>query len=196
MKLLKELLFEKLFQREYDGPKDPSDEDIQKMANAIRDNCPQFMKQLLPEYKQENYMWRGIINENSLFILKETRKDRLPRDTSYEVHNIINGWFKKKFGIAYRTEAIFTVRNKSVAESYGRAYVVIPLGRYKFCSSSMIDDIFTFFIQNINKSIFLKNYNKIKTYFLNKWLKEITEAKNNFKKNVEEKTCLSLWRWV
>ncbi|MDQ0042249.1 hypothetical protein [Variovorax boronicumulans] len=92
--------------------------------------------------------YRGLskdvpLDRPSLF---KTRKDRIPRDTPIHLHNAANEWFKGKFGVAYRSEALFLTPSPTIAQFYGKSKSkdhcvrVIPIGPYTYCWSSKYAD--------------------------------------------------------
>jgi len=78
-------------------------------------------------------------------IICETRKDRRPRNTPPEIHENADAWFEMKFGIKYRSQAIFLTGNHFVARAYAASdkhvFRIIPVGPYKYCWSTKIDDM-------------------------------------------------------
>jgi len=60
------------------------------------------------------------------------RKDRKPRDTSIEIHNIMNAYFFKKFGVNVRSEGLFAIGDIKRASSYGHPHYVLPVGKFKY----------------------------------------------------------------
>lgn len=73
------------------------------------------------------------------------RKDRRPRDTNSGIHEVADKWFLEKFGIAYRSQAIFATPQFYVAQGYAASpehvVRVIPLTEYNFCWSTKISDM-------------------------------------------------------
>ncbi|WP_223435338.1 MULTISPECIES: hypothetical protein [unclassified Pseudomonas] len=74
-----------------------------------------------------------------------TRKNRKPRDTNIELHNAADEWFFEKFGVKYRSQAVFVTPQLDVARGYGATFDhvvrVIPLGGYSFCWSKKFADM-------------------------------------------------------
>lgn len=77
--------------------------------------------------------------------LHQTRKNRQPRDVASDVHNAADKWFFNRFGVRYRSEAIFVSSDKNIASAYASspAHVarIIPLGPYSYCWSRALSDL-------------------------------------------------------
>jgi hypothetical protein len=73
------------------------------------------------------------------------RKDRLPKNSPVLFHEIANAWFKSRFGIQYRSRAIFLTSRiiSATAHAQNQATVVrvIPLTLYTFCWSPTVSDL-------------------------------------------------------
>lgn len=91
--------------------------------------------------------YRGVSEDNPTDhpYIKQTRKNRKPRASSQHFHNIANQWFIQKFGISYRSEAIFVTSLKLSATTYAATEKhlvrVIPISAYRYCWSSKISDL-------------------------------------------------------
>lgn len=109
-------------------------------------------------------LWRGIPdfdwNEYSLPILNiKVDQNRSPRDMPRETHDMLNEWFQKKTGIAYRSQSIFGTGSYREAKQYatdfdsniggGAVAVVLPVGRYKYCWSPKISDLYSYIEENV-----------------------------------------------
>lgn len=74
-----------------------------------------------------------------------TRKGRRPRDVAENLHQIADSWFSDRFGVRYRSDAIFVSSNLNVvaAYAYSPEHIarIIPLGAYSYCWSSRLTDL-------------------------------------------------------
>lgn len=93
---------------------------------------------------------RGLSAEkklNSPFI-GEMPHNRQPKDLPIDLHNRADQWFYEKFGVRYRSQAIFITGSEFVARShaYSDQHIVriIPLSGYRFCWSPLVKDLFSF----------------------------------------------------
>ncbi len=91
--------------------------------------------------------YRGVSESNPTDhpYLKKTRKDREPKSSSKRFHDVANQWFKQKFGVAYRSEAIFVTSRKLSASAYAASenhlVRIIPTSTYRFCWSPNVSDL-------------------------------------------------------
>ena len=61
------------------------------------------------------------------FAVKKARKNRKPKDTPEEIHNLFDEIFYKKFRIKLRSESIFTSSNQADIHIYGDVYFIFPV---------------------------------------------------------------------
>lgn len=73
------------------------------------------------------------------------RRDRRPKNTSKDFHDVADGWFKSRFGIAYRSCGLFLTSKLLSATTYAatpdHVMRVIPLSRYRYCWSPTVTDL-------------------------------------------------------
>ncbi len=78
-------------------------------------------------------------------LIRETRRDRLPRNTDLKIHAMADSWFEKRFGIKYRSQALIVTSCRFTARGYAASdkhvVRVIPLGPYKYCWSRELVDM-------------------------------------------------------
>lgn len=55
---------------------------------------------------------------------------------------IANEWFKEEFGIAARTNTVFTTTNRGMASSYGHIKYIFPIGKFSMVHSNKYPDLF------------------------------------------------------
>lgn len=55
---------------------------------------------------------------------------------------IANEWFKEKFGIAARTETVFTTTNRGMASNYGYVRYIFPIGKFSTIHSEKYKDLY------------------------------------------------------
>lgn len=77
--------------------------------------------------------------------IKEVRSDRRPRDSSFAFHAAADDWFYRRFGVRYRTHAVFVTSRTLTATAYAAspAHVmrVVPLTHYRYCWSPKVSDL-------------------------------------------------------
>lgn len=87
-----------------------------------------------------------MYNKPGLGKLK-VRKDRKPLDTPLEVHKEFDKIFTKNFGWPARSSGLLTTGDKTVAGSYGNAYQVFPIGKFRFLWSSNVHDLYGRYVE-------------------------------------------------
>lgn len=109
------------------------------LETFIKNDCKQFLK----EASKDTLLYRGMNLDNEHFFYKfKTNKNREPKDSSKEFHNLLDLGFKQVFGKKLRSETVFAIGSKTVSEEYGNPYVCIPCDNYKIYWSPKIDDIY------------------------------------------------------
>ncbi|MFW6129888.1 MAG: hypothetical protein ACOC56_01815, partial [Atribacterota bacterium] len=91
------------------------------------------------------FLYRGYKKVGKVFKIKP-RTNRIPRNTSLLVHDILDEKFKKKFGWKARSEGVFVVGNASEAGTYsmGEVFLFFPAGNYKYIWSPTINDLYLY----------------------------------------------------
>lgn len=73
------------------------------------------------------------------------RRDRRPKNTSKDFHDVADDWFKSRFGIAYRSCGLFVTSKLLSATTYAatpdHVIRVIPLSGYRYCWSPTVTDL-------------------------------------------------------
>lgn len=130
--------------------------DCRPYLNAINGNVLEHGKQLL----------RGMshIDTNTVFDLIEPKGIRRPKDTSTDIHITLDNFFEDRFGIPHRSESVFATGSPLEAYSYGRIFMMFPIGDFYFVWSPIVSDAFDFFdgFKNGDNPKVLK---KFKEYF-------------------------------
>lgn len=106
------------------------------IIKSIEDKCQPFLK----DWNGNFFLYSGRRKIND-FTIKKIRKNRKPSDTPLEVHNLIDDWFYKNFGVRARSNSIFCIYNKS-QEFYGTPHIVFPIGKYTSLYSYDIVDLY------------------------------------------------------
>ena len=125
---------------------------LKKIAAHLRLYCMPFLQAINYELFQYT-LWRGLSqqSESDIFVIN-CPVNRQPKDTPIELHTEADNWFKKKTGIAFRSNAFFVTGSYSEAKGYGSAsyngdqfgdeFIFIPIGPYSFCWSERIHDFY------------------------------------------------------
>lgn len=130
----------------------------QSVIDRINKDC----SQIISDYKKSagRMLFRGI-HAKSLRsqtiddrISKNTpRKNREPKDTPLDLHNMVNDLFFDKFGWKPRSEGVFATGSPSVASYYGDIYIFLPSNGYKYIWSPSHIDLFGSLMHHIEENL-------------------------------------------
>ena len=119
------------------------------IVSLIKSNCKPFLKDWQSKYLGK-FLYSGRDSSKN-FDMKKVRKNRRPMSTHIIIHNIIDGWFYKKFGIKARSNAAFGTFNNDHASDYGDVYIIFPIGKYTMISSNKVRDLYVKISNEIRK---------------------------------------------
>ena len=129
-----------------------SDLSLEEAVKIFHDECKPFQKEIgfdgTFDFKP---LKRGMKNKPSLLI-GNVRPDRKPTDTPLPIHEFMDNWFYEKFGVKFRSNAMFATKSQS-AQIYGDVYIVFPIGEFKYCYSSTIDDLYATIANKIESKL-------------------------------------------
>lgn len=154
--------------------------DIELLVKKCRPICEIYAK-------TRGVLYRGIKKihneEQNVFMLKTRRKDRKPKNSSTEIHNLFNETFNEIFHWKPRTEGIFCSTDYQTATFYGYSYIVFPIGNFRYLYSENVRDTIDLPGQVLKK---MGHYN-IKSWSDPTFIKELKKfIKENFTdKNLE-----------
>lgn len=125
--------------------------DPYKAVETVYKNCMPFIKEYLKYFKPnltDDMLWSGR-KGNKVMDTKAIRKDRKPVNTEPEHHEAFDDEFLKQHGERFRSNAVFVTGDLKQAEGYGDSvYGVFPIGRYKYCWSPTVRDLFNLVEEN------------------------------------------------
>ena len=122
-----------------------------EFKKIIERDCASYIKQV--GFKMPLY--RGMEKvSNPAFIIetpdedvpvykKRVRLDRVPSAFSVEMHSMIDNWFNEKFQIKARSQTVFATGDKMDALLYGEAFIIFPIGEFKYVWSPNVADLFS-----------------------------------------------------
>ncbi len=111
-----------------------------KIANILQRDCAKFIDEI---QGSGSFVFRGTDKEvNSLIQSFGVRTDREPKAVSKRNSVLFDDLMEKKFGIRPRSEGVFGTSDEGVATSYGRPYMLFPIGNYKYVWSDEIFDLY------------------------------------------------------
>ena len=115
--------------------------ELKEFKKKIHAECKPFLN------ASKGYsLYRGMYKKPALGKLK-VRKDRKPLDTPLDVHKEFDKIFTKIFGWPARSSGLLTTGDKTVAGSYGNAYQVFPIGKFRFLWSSNVHDLYGRYVE-------------------------------------------------
>jgi adenylate kinase family enzyme len=121
-----------LFERIYYAP------DTDQIVSAIKRDCQPWLAE-----SGGLVVYRGMSNVDNLDFFKETpSKNRTPTDTESSVHFRAISLMKEMGYVAHRGNGLFVSGSEATANRYGTAYVVFPIGDFKYTWSPEIHDFF------------------------------------------------------
>ena len=130
-----------------------SDLSLEKAVKIFHDECKPFQKEIgfdgIFDFKP---LKRGMKNKPSILI-DNVRSDRRPMSTPLPIHEFMDNWFYEKFGIRFRSNAMFVTKSQGSARFYGNVYNVFPIGEFKYCYSSTIDDLYATIANKIESKL-------------------------------------------
>ena len=95
-------------------------------------------------------VYRGMWGKKDFDKIK-VRKDRRPLDTPLDVHNELDNIFKKHFGWKARSGGLLATGDRRVAGTYGEAYKIFPIGRFRFIWSNKVHDLYGRYVEFMTK---------------------------------------------
>ena len=85
-------------------------------------------------------IYRGFSKLEDLPYVKNTRKNRIPKNLNLRDHKLADQIFYEKFGIRFRSQSVFCTGDISSAKCYGDVAIIKPIGNYKICWSPICHD--------------------------------------------------------
>ena len=139
------------------------------------------------------FIYRGLritdrlkeIGENIYMVTP--RKNRKPKDTTEELHTLVDISFKKRFGWNARSEGIFCTGSIKEALDYGNTIgIIFPVDGFKYLWSHKIRDLYSDQLQNIYDEVDSEYFDKYGgTFTKGHWENEATGEKKHWKSENE-----------
>ena len=111
------------------------------VIEKLKSDCSIYLNDIK---RQDDILLSGR-NSKEKFFERDVRKNRRPKDTPIEIHNIFDNHFQKKTGIRLRSNSLFCANDKDIAQGYGRPYYIFPIGKYQTWYNPKILDLYTYF---------------------------------------------------
>ena len=116
-------------------------DDIDEIITILKKDCKLYINDV-QRYYHNNFLFSGR-KSNAFFAKKKVRKNRKPKDTPIEIHDLMDDWFYKKFGIRFRSNSFFGSFEESTVTLYGKPFIIFPIGKYSAISSPVVNDVYS-----------------------------------------------------
>ena len=122
-------------------------EDIERVISLLERDCPEFLNELKNKYITP--LFRGT--HKSIKDIEEVKTDkfRIPRNLDMNISNVFNDCFRVNFGVAIRSEGVFTTKSPYVTHTYGTTKMFFPIGNYRYFWNPDVDDLYTYVDENL-----------------------------------------------
>lgn len=111
-----------------------------KALQLIKRDCGPWLKHVGKHLVYRGFVFRPRTKTSIEDVfLCQVRKDRRPKDSSKELHDLVNEYLFKHSGIHYRSEAVF-VGALDMAQEYGSPFAIFPIGDFHYAWSKDIKD--------------------------------------------------------
>lgn len=171
--------------------------DYNDLLTILEKDCSKYLNILRKSKNQNNILMSGRKSTQKWF--QETiRKDRRPKDTPLVIHNMFDDVFQQKTSTRLRSESLFCTNSMGTASSYGKVFIILPVGNYETWYHPNISDLYTYFNRyTIRKELgVLQGLNAYETIlekledewgFQNKFNKYLKMVINGYKKGLPDK---------
>ena len=123
-------------------------------AKFVVENCQQYLKDInfhiVHDYSyaaiKQPSLYRGIGNFSRAngYILSGQR-NRNPVDSSKQMTETLDTYFKHRFGFPYRQQGVFCSGSYTFSASYGTVFMIFPTDGYDSIWSDIVEDAYTAF---------------------------------------------------
>jgi hypothetical protein len=117
-----------------------------RFYNFLNENdSATFLKECAPfieEYtKAKAPLLRGVSDSFKIKKVK-TSEFRLPRDMALFSSQYVDNIYQESLGVPLRSTGVFCTKNEKMANIYGTAYAIFPVGKYTLYQNPLIRDMF------------------------------------------------------
>lgn len=100
----------------------------------IERDCSEILKiySKINTINSENFLFRGINNDNDFILNKQIRTDRQTIDTPSYVHNIVNKAITDLGFKSHRGNSIFCTNKKYIATRWGKVFIIFPKNGFDY----------------------------------------------------------------
>lgn len=118
-----------------------------QIEETLVKECSDYFHEMKGKVRGFEQLWRGTtdVSGSTKMHLVKAHKNRMPTSTAPAVHEMMNKWFKKKFGWTARN-GVFATGLSSVASQYGaehnQDFAIFPVGSFGYLWSASISDLY------------------------------------------------------
>lgn len=121
------------------------DDDFNNIVGILEEDCKEFLIELR-SCEDIDLLFRGCRNvddvDNGIW-QSQSESDRFPKDTSKDISNIFDKYFKEKFGVELRKVGTFASKSPDIASDYGTPYLFFPISKYKYYWNYYTEDLYS-----------------------------------------------------
>lgn len=126
------------------NPNKYSEEEGLRVLDILKRDCSQFLDEI--KYCDGEFLFRGVQGGwreiTSGLYLKQTRQDRLPKDSTQEFSEIFDSEFYENFGVKIRSGGVTTTKDVLVAKSYtSNVFIFFPIDGYQYFWNPRVFDL-------------------------------------------------------
>jgi len=129
------------------------EEDTPYLMDILKRDCKPYLDQIT---HSSSLLFRGMKNfgepqgkvkirkKEVDYFKKLIRQDRQPKSTSPVIHQYVDDWFEKKFGVRPRGNAAFchSWSASGRTEIYGKTAIIFPIGEFEVIWSKNVMDLY------------------------------------------------------
>lgn len=138
----------------------------ESIADKIEKDCQPWIQKVNPT----NFVYRGMkIKDPEHIQIINTRKDRKPKDSSWNKHHLLNILIENAGLSANRNNSAFVTSQSKMARKFGTVFIFYPIGDFNYTWSPYNSDFFqTLELFGNVLSITKENFEDIKQILLKK----------------------------
>lgn len=143
-----------------------------EVAEIIIRDCSPFLKEI-GDNLHKTPLYRGSIKTHYGLTRLSVRKNRIPKDTSKEMHDVLNSALEQLSGIYYRSQAVFATSSKRIAYDYGHLNLLFPIGNFDYAWSPLVDDAYSWFAEGEHSEAVIRGLLKFDRANMSKYYNDV-----------------------
>lgn len=184
---LKQAMVDKVRQRLGINESKKTNLTLEDAVKIFHDDCVSFQKEIGFNGKFDfDPLYMGMNGNSDISVNNFKSNKNATSHIPSGINKYLDDWFYKKFGVKFRSNALFTTADSDMASNQGTTYVVFPIGDFKYCYSNYVEDMYC----DILDEIYITDFTKLKSkeraeYFseLDEKLEDANYLDNNLKQS-------------